>query len=193
MDGQPAEHAVAPRHATAHAVATARTLVGYSVEGAARALGISEALLRDVESGAVGLNEELQSLIEEKYGIRLSKLIEQAPTNTPRIPISYDVTIGVLRVGSLGVRFRLGLDDNDVILRGLSSAIRRQRQIPPSIPLQLRKADLATLSTLLDLDDTDLDVRARFWFGQTPQTAQSFRRMLLLAKPAAPDTTTQAA
>ena len=170
-------------HAAAHAIATARTLVGYSLEGAARSLGVSESLLRDLESGAVDVNLEMQELIEDTYGIRLSKLISQAPTNTPRVPLSYDAALGVLRVGSLGVRFRLGLDDNDMLLRGLSSAVRRQRQVPPSVPLQLRKADLSLLSTLLDLDDEQLDERARFWFGQTPLTSQSFRAMLRLAKP----------
>ena len=125
----------------------------------------------------------MKELIEEAYGIRLSKLISQAPTNTPRVPLSYDAALGVLRVGSLGVRFRLGLDDNDVLLRGFSSAVRRQRQAPPSVPMQLRKADLSLLSTLLDLNDEHLDERARFWFGQTGQTAQSFRAMLRLAKP----------
>lgn len=178
--GQPAP---LPPHAAAHAIATARTLVGYSLEGGARALGVSQALLRDLESGAIEVNHEMQELIEETYGIRLSKLISQAPTNTPRIPLSYDAALGVLRVGSLGVRFRLGLDDNDVLLRGFSSAVRRQRQAPPSVPLQLRKADLSLLSTLFDLNDEHLDERAQFWFGQTGQTAQSFRAMLRLAKP----------
>ncbi len=171
---------------TAHAAATARTLVGYSVEGAATALGVTAGLVRDIESGAVELTPDLRALMEDAYGISLASLIQEAPARLPRTPISYDATNGVLRVGTLGVRFRLGLDDNDVLLRGFTSAVRRQRQLPPSIPLQLRKADLPVLATLLDLTDEDLDRRAQFWFGQTPQTAQGFRRMLKLAKGATP-------
>ncbi len=183
MENPGSRTAPMPANAVAHAIATARTLVGYSLEGGARAIGINEALLRDLEAGVLEVNEEMRQLIEEAYGIRLAKLASQAPANAPRIPLSYDAALGVLRVGSLGVRFRLGLDDNDVLLRGFSSAVRRQRQVPPSVPLQLRKADLNLLSTLLNLDDEDLDERARFWFGQTTQTAQSFRAMLRLAKP----------
>ena len=182
MTGGVAELESATTVAAGHAVATARTLVGYSLEGAANVLGISVPLLRDLESGAVALNAELQERVESAYGIRLAKLLKETETDEPRTVIAYDAAQGVLRVGTLGVRFRLGLDDNDVLLRGFSSAIRRQRQIPPSIPLQLRRADLTVLSTLLDLDDEDLDHRARFWFGQTLQTGQSFSRMLRLAK-----------
>lgn len=168
--------------AMAHAAGTARTLVGYSVEGAATALGISTSLLSDIESGTVDLNAELQALIEDRYGIGLESLLREAPNYRPRTPISYDAAKGILRVGTLGVRFRIGLDDNDVLLRGFSSAVRRQRQFPPSVPLQLRRADLPVLATLLDLEDPDLDSRAQFWFGQTPQTAQSFRAMLKLSR-----------
>ena len=166
----------------AHAAATARTLVGYSVEGAAAAIGVAPGLIRDVESGDVALTDELRSAMEQKYGVPFNSLIKEAPTYSPRTPVSYDAANGVLRVGTLGVRFRLGLDDNDVLLRGFSSAVRRQRQLPPSVPLQLRKADLPVLATLLDLEDEELDRRAQFWFGQTPQTAQGFRRMLKLAR-----------
>ncbi len=185
MEGSPVAAAPAV-DSFAHAAATARTLVGYSVEGAATALGVTVSLIRDIESGAVELTPELRALMEDKYGVPFASLIQQAPTYSPRTPISYDAANGVLRVGTLGVRFRLGLDDNDVLLRGFSSAVRRQRQLPPSIPLQLRKADIPVLATLLDLEDEDLDSRAQFWFGQTPQTAQGFRRMLKLAKGATP-------
>lgn len=166
----------------AHAVATARSLLGYSVEGAAETLGIPVSILRDAESGAIDINSELQELFESGYGIELKTLVRATPEHRPRTPIAYDAAQGVLRVGTLGVRFRLGLDSNDVLLRGFSSAIRRQRQLPPSVPLQLRKADMPVLAALLDLDDPELDERAQFWFGQTPQTAQSFSTILRLSR-----------
>ena len=153
------------------------------MEGAASALGISTSLLNDVESGAVELNMELQTLMERVYGIRLTQLVpKEPPAELAHTPISYDAAQGVLRVGTLGVRFRWGLDSNDVLLRGFSSALRRQRQVPPSMPLELRGIDLEILGSLLNLDDEALDERARFWFGQTAQTAQSFQGMLRLAK-----------
>lgn len=166
----------------AHAVATARALLGYSVEGAAEMLGIPVSIVKDAENGDIEINAELQALFESKYGIELSALVRPATEHNPRTPIAYDAAQGILRVGTLGVRFRLGLDDNDVLLRGFSSAVRRQRQLPPSVPLQLRKVDMPVLATLLDLSDPELDERAQFWFGQTPQTAQSFGTILRLSR-----------
>lgn len=166
----------------AHAAATARSLLGYSIEGAAAALDIPVSIVRDAEEGLVEINSELRARLESCYGIDLGSLVRKSPDFKPRTPLGYDAAQGVLRVGTLGVRFRIGLDSNDVLLRGFSSAVRRQRQLPPSVPLQLRKVDIPVLASLLDLEDPELDERAQFWFGQTPQTTQSFRRMLKLAR-----------
>ncbi len=166
----------------AHAAATARSLLGYSIEGAAEALDIPVSIVRDAEEGLIDINDELRQAMETCYGIDLMSLVRKSPDFKPRTPIGYDAAQGVLRIGTLGVRFRIGLDSNDVLLRGFSSAIRRQRQLPPSIPLQLRKVDLPVLASLLDLEDPELDERAQFWFGQTPQTAQGFQKMLTLAR-----------
>ncbi len=176
------EQIAAADNPMAHAVATARALLGYSLEGASARLGIPVAIIEDAESGDLQINDELKAVFEEAYGIELKTLVRKRTDYVPRTPLAYDAANGILRVGTLGIRFRLGLDDNDVLLRGFSSAVRRQRQLPPSVPLQLRKADLPVLSSLLDLDDPELDERAQFWFGQTDQTAQSFKRMLRLSR-----------
>lgn len=165
------------------AAATARALIGYSVEGAAARLGIPSAIIEEAESGVIEINDELRALFEDCYGVKLETLLaKQVGEHAPRTPMAYDAAQGILRVGTLGVRFRLGRDDNDSLLRGFSSAVRRQRQLPPSVPLQLREADMPVLAALLDLEDPELDDRAQFWFGQTPQTAQSFRTMLRLSR-----------
>lgn len=164
------------------AAATARTVLGYSVAGAADRLGIPATILEQAESGSLEINDELKAMLEDCYGVELNSLAEKRPNHVPRTPMAYDAAQGILRVGTLGVRFRVGVDDNDLLLRGFSSAVRRQRQFPPSVPLQLRKADMPVLASLLDLDDPELDQRAQFWFGQTPQTAQSFRTMLRLSR-----------
>lgn len=166
----------------AHAAATARSLLGYSIEGAAETMGIPTSILEDVESGDIEIGAELKELFESTYGIKLESLMRPASEHRPRTPLAYDATQGILRVGTLGVRYRHGVDDNDVLLRGFSSAVRRQRQLPPSVPLQLRKVDMPVLATLLDLTDPELDERAQFWFGQTPQTAQSFGAILRLSR-----------
>ncbi len=177
------ENRVDPDRVTsvAEAVGKARALLGYSIDGAADRLGISPSILRDAEDGAFEINDQLLALIESGYGIELETLMRPKTEYAPRTPLAYDAENGVLRVGTLGVRFRVGEDDNNLLLRGFSSAVRRQRHTPLSEPLQLRKADIVVLGELLDIDDPELDERAQFWFGQTEQTAQGFRRMLLLA------------
>lgn len=166
----------------AHAIKTARSVLGYSVEGVSEQLNIPTAIIREAEGGELEINDELRAVFEKFYGIDLSTLVRKSSNYAPRTPVSYDPTKGIVRVGKLAIRFRLGVDDNDRLLRGFSSAVRRQRQLPPSVPLQLRSADMPVLATLLDLDDPELDERAQFWFGQTPQTAQSFRTMLRLCR-----------
>lgn len=168
--------------ALAEAAATARTLIGYSIEGAARAIGITPSILSDAEAGDVPINEALRQQIEDCYEVKLEQFMKERPGFRPRIPLEYDQQQGVLRVGTLGVRFRKGVDGNDALLRGFSSAIRRQRKMPPSVPLRLRSADIPVLAELVDLSDADLDARAQFWFGQTPETAQGFKSLLRVAR-----------
>jgi transcriptional regulator with XRE-family HTH domain len=179
------DHSEAEREQTrslAEAASTARTLIGYSTEGAAQAMGISASILRDAESGAEPISPVLKLQLEACYEVKLEHFIKERPGYRPRTPLQYDEQNGVLRVGSLGVRFRKGIDGNDALLRGFSSAIRRQRKMPPSVPLRLRSADIPVLAELMDLSDPDLDARAQFWFGQTPETAQGFKSLLRTAR-----------
>ena len=168
--------------ALAEAASTARTLIGYSIEGAAQAMGISESILRDAEAGLEPINPVLKLQLESCYEVKLEQFIKERPGYRPRTPLQYDEEHGILRVGTLGVRFRKGADSNDSLLRGHSSAVRRQRKMPPSVPLRLRSADIPVLAELMDLSDPDLDARAQFWFGQTPETAQGFKSLLKIAR-----------
>ncbi len=165
----------------ASAASTARTLIGYSIEGAAEAMGVAPSILSDAETGHAPINTVMRFQMEQLYGVKLENFISSRPEWKPRTPLEYNAEQGVLRVGTLGVRFRVGIDDNDALLRGFSAAIRRQRRLPPSVPLRLRAADIPVLATLLDLEDPELDERAQFWFGQTPETAQGFRQLLRIA------------
>ncbi len=168
----------------AEAAATARSLVGYSIDGAAALLGLPGPVLEDIERGRSPLSDDLRARLEESYGVNLNDVVRKRPDFHPRTPMAYDATRGILRVGTLGVRFRLGLDTNDDLLRGVSTAIRRQRRLPPSVPLRLRAADIPVLASLLDVDDPELDERAQFWFGQAPEAGQSFRSAMRIARAA---------
>ncbi len=164
-------------------VAEARTVLGMSTMGAASKLGMTEALLEDIETGLIPMNPQLQQVFEECYGIDLSQSHSGEREHAVRKELSYDAKAGILRVDDLGVRFRIGVDDNDVLFRGFSSAVRRLRRLAPSVPIRLRTADMPMLALLADLDDPELDDRARFWFGQDPANVQSFSTLLRLSRP----------
>lgn len=158
-------------------------MLGMSVMGAAAQLGMTETLLEDIEAGLVEMNPQLQQMFESLYGIDLSTATSGPREHAKRRPLTYDAESGILRIDDLGVRFRVGEDDNNVLFRGFSSAIRRLRGLPPSVPIRLRAVDLPMLAQLADLDDPDLDARAQFWFGQDSETGQSFSVLLRLSQP----------
>ena len=120
--------------------------------------------------------------MESTYGVTLDRLIAQVPGHATHKSLSYNAKDGILRIGELGVRFRPGIQSNDELLRGFSAAVRRQRQLPPSGPLHLRSTDIQVLAELLDIDDPQLDERAQFWFGHTPETRHSFSTCLRLSR-----------
>ena len=164
-------------------VAEARTVLGISKAGAAAQLSMPESLLDDIETGLIPGNPQLKALFEDLYGIDLSAASDTPREHVERRPLTYDSEAGILQVGNLGIRFRVGEDDNDVLFRGFSSAVRRLRRLSPDVPIRLRTADLPMLAKLADLDDPELDSRARFWFGQDPENQQRFGVLLRLSLP----------
>lgn len=164
-------------------VAETRTLLGMSKAGAAGILGMTESLLEDIESGLVPMNDQLKAVFEDAYQVDLSIIDDGPREHTERKLMTYDAESGILRIDDLGVRFRVGEDDNDVLFRGYSAAIRRLRRLSPSVPLRLRAADMPMLAKLADLEDPELDERARFWFGQDLHNGQSFAVLLRLSRP----------
>ena len=163
------------------AMTTARSMLGFSLEGAAGALGMSKTLLEQIELGQVHISTTLRLEVQNFYEIDLDPLIVAREGWAEREPMEYNEEAGVLRVGKLGVAFRRGVDSNDDLLRGFSSAVRSERGMGVNEPLRLRAADLPLLGYLVDLEDPDLDARAQFWFGQTDETRQGFRFLLEIA------------
>lgn len=163
------------------AMTTARSMLGYSLEGAAGAMGMSTSLLEQIELGKVHISTTLRLEVQQFYEIDLDPLIVAREGWVEREPMEYNEEAGVLRVGNLGVAFRRTVDSNDDLLRGFSSAVRSERGMGVNEPLRLRAADLPLLGYLVDLEDPDLDARAQFWFGQTDETRQGFRFLLEVA------------
>lgn len=168
------------------AVAAARTLLGITTSGAAGMLQMTEPLLADIESGVVEPNEVLRDIFEKAYDLDLSWVSFGPREHVERQQLSYDEDAGILTVDNLGVRFRVGVDDNDVLLRGFSSAVRRLRCLTPDVPINLRADDMPVLAQLIDLTDSELDARARFWFGQDREDGQSFAMLMRLSNPPKP-------
>lgn len=171
-----------PEQLLAQAAVAARTLLGYSLQGAAEGIEVEESILANIEQGDMPLNGAMRTAMEDFYGVDLDKFITNKAGYVPRVLPEYDEERGLLILGSMGVRFRVGVDENDALLRGYSAAVRRLRGLAPSVPLQIRHADVPMLAHLLDLSDPELEDRARFWFGQTPEAARGLVAHLRLMR-----------
>ncbi len=164
-------------------IAEHRTLLGLSPRGAARLLNLTPSLLEDLESGHVLPTPAIRQLFEATYTIDLSSTATRETGDVVIPPASYDEASEMLLVGNLGVRFRIGVDDNDVLFRGFSAAYRRAHRLGPAEMIRLGVNDMETLAALADLTDLDLDERARFWFGQDRTEGQSFSTLLAMSRP----------
>ncbi len=160
-----------------------RSVLSLSRSAAAEKLQMSEAMLEDIETGLIPGNPLLKAAFEEAYGLDLDGVSSVPRENVPRRPLDYDEETGILQIGELSIEFRVGDDDNDHLLRHFSAALRQLRRLSPSTPLRLRAADLPVLARLIDLDDPELDSRARFWFGQDSREAQRFSTLLKVSRP----------
>ncbi|NNC79967.1 MAG: helix-turn-helix transcriptional regulator [Acidimicrobiales bacterium] len=171
-----------PEELLAQAAVAARTLLGYSLKGAAEGLEIEESILSNIEHGTMPLNGEMREAMESFYDVDLDRFISNKAEYVPRVVPEYDEDRGLVVLGSMGVRFRVGVDENDALLRGYSAAVRRLRGLAPSVPLQIRHADVPILAGLLDLSDPELEDRARFWFGQSEEAAHGLVAHLRLMR-----------
>lgn len=165
------------------AVGEARSMLSLSRSAAAERLGMPESMLEDIEVGIIPPNPALIAAFEESYEINfdLTKITERE--HAPRKPLEYDPVAGVLTVGSMKINHRAGVDDNNHLFGQFSGAVRRLRRLAPSTPVKVRSADLPMLAQLADLEDPELDERARFWFGQDLVNGQSFASLLRLSRP----------
>lgn len=165
------------------AVGEARAMLSLSLRASAERLGMSETMLEDIERGIIPPNPRLIDAFEKAYEIKfnLDKVTERE--HAPRQPLEYDAELGTLTIGSMSIQFRAGVDDNNELLGQFSGALRRLRRLSPSTPLTLRTADLPILAQLLDLEDPELDDKARFWFGQPVAESHSLATRLRLSRP----------
>lgn len=151
---------------TGGALRRARELAGLSVGGAARRMGIAGELLRAWETGQLAPSDEQVEVAARLYGNDLAHLWpERTPMLDPEQP-------GVAVIGTETID--VGPDEfgrrpaNSVILTRYIDAVRRQRGLEPHERFALRGADIAALSTVLDLDDARLEDELQRCFDLTP-------------------------
>lgn len=137
---------------TGEALEKARRRVGFTVEAAATALGVTVQALGDFESGLRTPGEELLEEMLSLYGVERGRIVTRPWV--PRVSPRYDRETGTLWLGWTGIT--VTEKDNDQILRSVADALRTMRSVAHDAPIQLRAADLPLLSELLDLSDPEL-------------------------------------
>lgn len=183
---------MSPTHTTealaaGHTLRRARELAGLRERSAARSLGVPRSQLRAWESGAAAPDADELARAIALYSADLDQIWPD------RRPLISDDEPGVLVVGD--ERIDLGADPeltpdgvtvadgpigNRVVLSRYLAAVRRQRQLAPSDPVELRSADIASLSHVLDLDDDALEAELAELLDLTPAGARWTARALVV-------------
>lgn len=158
----------------------ARELAGIHERAAARELGIRRARLRDWESGAVAPDADEMARAVSLYSADLDEIWpDRQPLVTAEEP-------GILIVGDERIDLRTdalsdtGDIDNRVVLTRYLAAVRRQRGLEPSDRVELRSSDIASLASVLDLDDTALEAELTELLDLTPAGARWTARALVV-------------
>jgi transcriptional regulator with XRE-family HTH domain len=168
---------------TGQALRRARELAGMSERSAARSLGIRRARLRGWEAGTVALDADELARTIDLYS---SDLFEIWPDRRPLV--SNDEP-GVLVVGDerIDVRDHARLTpegasdvDNRIVLTRYLAAVRRQRGLSPSDPVELRAHDITSLASVLDLTDGALEAELTELLDLTPAGARWTARALVV-------------
>ena len=100
-------------------------------------------------------------------------------SETARRQVTFDATSGTLTVGGRATIVTGDLGDNERLLRTYLGLVAEQRAVPIGRAVHLRRADIATLASLLDLDHVDLaDDLARILQLTADEATDLHRRLL---------------
>ena len=162
--GQPGAEATDP---CADMWCVARRRLGWSLDFAAREIGISELHLEMLETGIRTADDALMGRLATAYGIEADRILARA--RAERMPPRYDADTGTVWLGWLPV-VTSGFD-NEQLLVALSTTLRTMRSLEDYHPIYLRDSDLLVLAPLFDLDDNQLSRRMMTCLGLTPAEA----------------------
>lgn len=161
----------------------ARELSGMHERAAARALGVRRSRIRDWESGAVAPDADELSRAIALYSADLDSIWpDRQPLVSPEEP-------GVLVVGDERIDVRIDPEltpdgvtfvDNRVVLTRYLAAVRRQRGLGATDPVELRANDIASLASVLDLEDGRLESELAELLDLTPAGARWTTRAMVV-------------
>ncbi len=137
-----------------HALEKARHRVGFSVETAADAVGISQRELGRIESGLRTAQHDVLKALARIYGVDHNRF--GSGRWVPRVPPRYDEDKRVLWLGYVSIAFDRAVDGNDRLLQSVGGAVRTMRSLDSQMPVFLRNNEFAVYAELLDLDDPEL-------------------------------------
>ena len=101
------------------------------------------------------------------------------PSELARRQVDYDPTTGILTVGGRTALVTAELGDNERLLRTYLGLVAQQRDVALGRAVHLRRADVAALSALLDLDDAALEDQLRTILQLSDEEAADLHRRLL--------------
>jgi len=136
------------------ALEKARHRVGFSVESAATAAGISQRELGHIESGLRTPQPDVLKALARIYGVDPSRF--GSGRWVPRVPPRYDVAGRTLWLGYVSIEFDPTIHDNNHLLQSVGGAIRTMRSLDSQMPAFLRSNEFALFARLLDLNDPEL-------------------------------------
>jgi len=166
---------------TGQALRRLRELSGMNERTAARRLGVRRAELRDWEEHRAAPDAAQLTRAIDVYG-------QDAETTLAiRRPLTEPDRPGVLVIGDeeivIADHVRTAAtshEANEAVLSSYLAAVRRQRSLSADAPVQLRSADISSLSIELDLTDDHLQDLLADLLGLTPAGAQYTTRALLV-------------
>ncbi len=136
------------------ALEKARVRVGFSVQTAAAAVGLSENELSHFECGIRTPTEEIAADLSRLYGVEPERLGHRE--FVARIPGRFDPDDGAVWLGWYRINFDPLEDANEHLLRSIGAALRSMRSLPENAPVFIRSQEIELFASLIDLTDENL-------------------------------------
>lgn len=136
------------------ALEKARIRVGFSVQAAASAVGVSETELAHYECGIRTPSADISAALARIYGVEPERLGHRE--FVARVPGRFNAEEGALWLGWCRINFDPLTDTNEHLLRSIGAALRSMRSLPETAPVFIRSQEIELFASLIDLTDENL-------------------------------------